>query len=126
MKRKFYDAMLEWKRTSNGRTALMIDGARRVGKSYIAEEFAKREYDRFPARQVDAHAEAQCLARRGQKRIECHACLLGQVQEQVQVKPRGGVSAFGSRCQSGSGHHLSSALHGILACEGMTRRSPIA
>ena len=47
MKRKFYDAMLNWKRTSNGRTALMIDGARRVGKSYIAEEFAKREYDDF-------------------------------------------------------------------------------
>lgn len=47
MKRKFYDAMLNWKRTSNGRTALMIDGARRVGKSYIAEEFAKREYDAY-------------------------------------------------------------------------------
>ena len=36
--------MLEWKKMSCGRTALMIDGARRVGKSTIAEEFAKREY----------------------------------------------------------------------------------
>lgn len=44
MKRKFYDLMLKWKLESNGRTALMIDGARRVGKSYIAEEFARREY----------------------------------------------------------------------------------
>ena len=47
MKRKFYNLMLEWKQTSNGQTALMIDGARRVGKSYIAEEFAKREYEAY-------------------------------------------------------------------------------
>ena len=40
MKRKIYQEMLEWKKRSNGRTALMLDGARRVGKSYIAEEFA--------------------------------------------------------------------------------------
>lgn len=44
MKRKVYDTLLEWKRTSNGRSAIMIDGARRVGKSYIAEEFARNEY----------------------------------------------------------------------------------
>ena len=36
--------MLEWKRTKNGRSALLIKGARRVGKSTIAEEFAKNEY----------------------------------------------------------------------------------
>ena len=44
MRRKIYDILSEWKRSSNGRTAIMIDGARRVGKSYIAEEFARREY----------------------------------------------------------------------------------
>ena len=43
-KRKFYNEMLEWKKTSNGTSALMIDGARRVGKSTIAEEFAKNEW----------------------------------------------------------------------------------
>lgn len=46
-KRKLYDKMLEWKYESNGKTALMIDGARRVGKSTIAEEFASNEYDRY-------------------------------------------------------------------------------
>ena len=46
-KRKFYDEMLEWKMNSNGKSALMIDGARRVGKSTIAEEFAKNEYDDY-------------------------------------------------------------------------------
>ena len=47
MKRKIYQKMLEWKKGSNGRTALMIDGARRVGKSYIAEEFARNEYSSY-------------------------------------------------------------------------------
>ena len=44
MKRKIYQALLEWKRRDAGSSALLIDGARRVGKSYIAEEFAKNEY----------------------------------------------------------------------------------
>ena len=47
MKRKIYQKMMEWKHSSCGRTALMLDGARRVGKSYIAEEFAKNEYDSY-------------------------------------------------------------------------------
>ena len=44
MYRKIYQQMLEWKQKSAGRTALLLEGARRVGKSYIAEEFAKKEY----------------------------------------------------------------------------------
>lgn len=44
LKRKIYDSLLAWKQTSGGRTALLIDGARRVGKSYIAELFARQEY----------------------------------------------------------------------------------
>ena len=44
MRRKIYQKLLEWKKESGGKTALLIDGARRVGKSWIAEEFAKREY----------------------------------------------------------------------------------
>ncbi len=44
MRRKIYAKLLDWKKKSNGRTALLIDGARRVGKSWIVEEFAKREY----------------------------------------------------------------------------------
>lgn len=48
-KRKIYDEMLRWKQSSQGKTALLIKGARRVGKSTIAEEFAKREYDSYIA-----------------------------------------------------------------------------
>ncbi len=44
-KRKIYDELLQWKRTDNGKTAVLIQGARRVGKSTVAEEFAANEYD---------------------------------------------------------------------------------
>lgn len=47
LKRKIYDKLLGWKNQSNGSTAILIDGARRVGKSYIAEEFGKSEYKSY-------------------------------------------------------------------------------
>ncbi len=46
-KRKLYDKMLQWKQERDGSTALLIKGARRVGKSTLAEEFAKREYESY-------------------------------------------------------------------------------
>ncbi len=46
-KRKIYQKMLEWKTSSNGQTALLIEGARRIGKSTVAEEFAKKEYTSY-------------------------------------------------------------------------------
>ena len=46
-KRKIYEKMLRWKEESNGKTGLLIKGARRVGKSTIVEEFAKREYETY-------------------------------------------------------------------------------
>ncbi len=47
MRRKITDKLAAWKRDGAGKTALLIDGARRVGKSYIAEEFAKAEYKSY-------------------------------------------------------------------------------
>ena len=47
MKRKIYDQLLEWKRNDSRDCALLIDGARRVGKSYIVEEFGKNEYKSY-------------------------------------------------------------------------------
>ena len=46
-RRKIYDKLLEWKTESDGRTALLIEGARRVGKSTVVEEFAKNEYKSY-------------------------------------------------------------------------------
>ena len=46
-KRKIYARMLQWKKESDGNTALLLKGARRIGKSTIVEEFAKREYSSY-------------------------------------------------------------------------------
>ena len=46
-RRKLYDKMLQWKAERGGSTALLIKGARRVGKSTLAETFAKNEYDSY-------------------------------------------------------------------------------
>ena len=46
-KRKIYEELLRWKRMDEGRTAVLIQGARRVGKSTIAEEFASNEYETY-------------------------------------------------------------------------------
>ena len=43
-KRKIYDRLLKWKKSSNGTSALLVQGARRIGKSTIVEDFARREY----------------------------------------------------------------------------------
>lgn len=46
-KRKIYKQLLDWKAHSAGSTALLIEGARRIGKSTIAREFAQKEYKSF-------------------------------------------------------------------------------
>ena len=46
-KRKIYEKLLKWKEETNGAKALFIEGARRIGKSTIAEEFAKAEYKSY-------------------------------------------------------------------------------
>lgn len=47
MKRKIYSKLLEWKQDSIGKSALLLEGARRIGKSYIVEEFGRNEYESF-------------------------------------------------------------------------------
>lgn len=47
LKRKVYDKLLQWKENSQGSTAMLIEGARRTGKSFIVEEFARKEYDSY-------------------------------------------------------------------------------
>ena len=46
-KRKIYDRLLRWKQESDGKSALMVQGARRIGKSTVVEEFAKNEYSSY-------------------------------------------------------------------------------
>ena len=49
-RRKIYNKMVDWKHEKDGTTALLIKGARRVGKSTIAEEFARNEYESYVRR----------------------------------------------------------------------------
>lgn len=44
LKRKIYSQLLDWKQKRQGKSALLIEGARRIGKSFIAEQFAKQEW----------------------------------------------------------------------------------
>ena len=46
-KRKMYDRMLKWKQERDGETALLIQGARRIGKSTLVEQFAQNEYKSY-------------------------------------------------------------------------------
>ena len=46
-KRKIYKELEKWKKTSNGKTALLIEGARRVGKSTVVKQFAEKEYQSY-------------------------------------------------------------------------------
>ncbi len=45
--RKIYEKMINWKTGTKGAKALFIEGARRIGKSTIVEEFAKKEYKSY-------------------------------------------------------------------------------
>ena len=47
MKRKIYNKILQWKEQWQGRSALLVDGARRIGKSWIVEEFGRNEYKTY-------------------------------------------------------------------------------
>ena len=47
MKRKIYQQLLDWKEKRHGETALLVEGARRIGKSYIVEEFGRNEYESY-------------------------------------------------------------------------------
>ena len=56
-KRKIYNKIKQWKNDSNGKTALLLEGARRIGKSTVVEEFAKNEYASYIL--IDFSVESQ-------------------------------------------------------------------
>lgn len=47
MKCKIYNRFIDWKQKEKGRVALLVEGARRIGKSYIVEAFAKETYENY-------------------------------------------------------------------------------
>ena len=69
MKRKITEKLLDWKEKSKGKTALLIDGARRVGKSYIVEEFAKEHYKSYILIDFNKVSDEELEVLDGQQRI---------------------------------------------------------
>lgn len=65
--RKTYESLAEWKRVSNGGTAALIEGARRVGKSTVAEAFAQAEYDDYLL--LDFSQESEAIKRNFRENI---------------------------------------------------------
>lgn len=72
-KRKIYEKLVEWKKESDGRTELLVEGARRIGKSTVVENFAKNEYESYILNDklstnlgyLDENVVAQILAANG-------------------------------------------------------------
>ena len=58
LRRTVYENLLNWKNNDKGSCAILIAGARRVGKSYIAEQFARTEYSH-----VYFHLVCSCIVR---------------------------------------------------------------
>lgn len=54
--RSIYQDLLKWKKESNGKTAMLVEGARRIGKSTVVETFAKKEYKSYITTRITGRA----------------------------------------------------------------------
>ena len=92
-KRKLYDKMLKWKQERNGSTALLIKGARRVGKSTLVEQFARQEYESYIA--IDFTEASQDVRDMFNDVSDIDRLLFDiQVRYQKQLTPRKSVIIF--------------------------------
>ncbi|MDE6152752.1 MAG: AAA family ATPase [Muribaculaceae bacterium] len=92
-KRKIYSKMLDWKASRNGETALLIEGARRIGKSTIAEEFARNEYENYIV--IDfSNADAEVVELfNNVSKLDYFFLRLQSIYE-INLKPRNSVIIF--------------------------------
>lgn len=96
-RRKLYDKMLQWKHEREGQTALLIKGARRVGKSTLAEEFASKNM---------IHISASTLPKQVMKLENCsmmsqilttYSCLFNSIMECNCI--HAGLQSYLMRCR---------------------------
>ena len=92
-KRKLYKTLLEWKEQSNGRTAVLLEGIRRVGKSTLVEIFAKQEYETYILVDFNRVAPAVKSAFDDLTNLDTLFLILQQ-QYNVVLKPRKSVIIF--------------------------------
>lgn len=92
-KRKIYDSLLTWKAESAGKTAALIEGARRVGKTTIVQEFAKNEYE--SSIMIDFARAPQSIFRLFDDISDLNYLFLQlQLQYHVDLTPRKSVIVF--------------------------------
>lgn len=92
-KRKLYDQLLNWKESSKGKTAVLIEGPRRVGKSTIVEAFARKEYKSHII--VDFSAAPKHIVELFNDISDLNYLFLQlQLQFDVQLKERNSVIVF--------------------------------
>ena len=97
MKRKIYSKLQEWKEQWQGRSAVLIDGARRTGKSYIVEEFARREYRSyilidFNKVNKDIHMDLLAdLSRSSRLLVPENSCLADEMERTVHPRDEQGT-----------------------------------
>ena len=92
-KRKIYDRLLKWKQESNGQSALLIEGARRVGKSTIVRTFAENEYDSYLM--IDFNKASKAIKNLFEDIMDLDYLLLYlQTAYHVTLKPRRSVIIF--------------------------------
>lgn len=92
-KRKIYNQILQWKQESNGASALMIEGARRVGKSTIVKNFAKNEYESYLL--IDFNKTSQSIKDLFNNLMDLdYLFLYLQTAYHVTLKPRKSVIIF--------------------------------
>ena len=92
--RKCYDNLLEWKKRSKGSTAVLLEGARRVGKTTLAKEFAENEYD--SSLYIDfSHVDSQVLKIFNEQRHDTQTLLrMLQIFYGVELKERKSLVVF--------------------------------
>ena len=92
--RKCYDNLLEWKKRSKGSTAVLLEGARRVGKTTLAKEFAENEYD--SSLYIDfSHVDSQVLKIFNEQRHDTQTLLrMLQIFYGVELKERKSLVIF--------------------------------
>lgn len=93
-RRKAYDELLEWKRTSNGRSAVLVEGARRTGKTTLVSQFAQNEYESYLLINFfEADLETKDFFNRYSQDLDALFMRL-QLKYGVSLKPRRSVVIF--------------------------------
>lgn len=109
-RRKIYDKLLSWKKESDGKTALLLEGARRVGKSTLVEAFGKNEYESCIL--IDFSIASKDIVDLFDDMSDLNYFFL-QLQK-VFISDTDALSHLYERCTQRAGHPLYSCLHDTI------------